>query len=494
MKKVVLVLICILLLATGCDAEFKTEGDVLGAYGAATDSKKEDQSHILTELNMLYYSDMDQNPATTNCLANHELLKFVYSPLITVNAGFEPICILAESWKLDSNKATVKIKSGLKFSNGESVTANDVIKSINAVKYTPTSPYYNSASALYKYYKTDDLTVVFEFKTVDVDCIAMLDFPIMYNGKAGYGCGAYVFSEQGGKPVLVPNESYFEKASVPVIHLIETKDDGYIDDLFSAGTLDIISSSVIEELSLTSLRDYNIVSCPSNRFIYLGVNFYNQKFADYEVRKAISTIIDRKKLAKQSLVDLASPTEYPFNPEWSKIKKITDKAYSNPSEKQIIAAAKVLKDIPITLTVPAKGYKNNIAKEIVGYFKSAGITITLKELEADAYAYAISTGNFELYLGECAVPKNNDPTFLYGSGGAMNYGGYSDAELDTAFHQYKSGEIELKEYLKEFKNRLPVIPIAYGKSVLYCAQGIAGFSDRSAFNIYGNAARITLKK
>ncbi len=479
---------------SGCDAEFTSEGDVLGAYGTATEGKKEEKVQLLTELNMLYYSDMDVNPATTNCFANHELLKFVYSPLITVNAGFEPICILAESWKLDGNKATVKIKSGLKFSNGESVTANDVIKSINAVRYAPSSPYYSSVSALYRYYKTDELTVVFEFNRTDVDCIAMLDFPIMYNGKAGYGCGAYVFSEQNGKPVLVPNESYFEKASVPVIHLIETKNDNYIDDLFSAGTLDIISSSMIEELSLTSLRDYNIVSCPSNKFIYLGINFNNQKFQSYEVRNAISTVIDRKKLATQSLVDLASPTEYPFNPEWSKIKKITDKAYKNATEKQLIAAAKVLKDIPITITVPAGGYKNNIAKEIAGYFKSAGITITLKELEGDAYTNAITTGNFELYLGECAVPKNNDPTFLYKVGGSMNYGGYYDADLDTYFQQYKSGEIKLESYLKEFSKRLPIIPIAFGKSVLYCAQGIAGFADRSAFNIYGNAARITLKK
>ena len=479
---------------SGCDAEFTTGGDVLGAYGTVTEEKKEDKSYLLTSLNMLYYSDMDGNPATTNCLANHELLKFVYSPLITVNAGFEPICILAESYTRDANKVTVKIKSGLKFSNGEKVSANDVIKSVNAVRYTPSSPYYSSASALYKYYKTDDLTVVFEFKTTDVDCVAMLDFPIMYNGKQGYGCGAYVFSEQNGKPVLVPNENYFEKASVPVIHLIETKDDSYIDDLFSAGSLDIISSSLIEELSLTSLRDYNIVSCPSNKFIYLGINYRNEKFSNYEVTNAISTIIDRQKLAKQSLVDLASPTEYPFNPEWSKMKKVKDKAYTTATEKQIIAAAKVLKDIPITITVPASGYKNNIAKAIKEYFKNAGITITLKELEGAAYTAAITSVNFELYLGECAVPKNSDPTFLYSASGSMNYGGYYNAELDAKFAQYKTGEISLNDYLNEFSKSLPIIPIAFGKSVLYCAQGIAGFADRSAFNIYGNAARITLKK
>ena len=50
MKRLILLLICILLMLSGCDAEFTTGGDVLGAYGTVTEEKKEDKSYLLTWL------------------------------------------------------------------------------------------------------------------------------------------------------------------------------------------------------------------------------------------------------------------------------------------------------------------------------------------------------------------------------------------------------------------------------------------------------------
>lgn len=491
MKKIVVLLICISLLLCGCDTQLSSE-NVLGAYGNS--SKEETESApVLTDITMLYYSDMDTNPATTNCLANHELLKFVYSPMITVNAGFEPICILAENWKADGTTVTVKLRSDIFFSNGEPVTAYDVVKSFNTVKSAPNSPYYYAITQIRRYYAADSLTFVCDFKSADTDCLALLDIPVMYNGKEGAGCGPYVFSEQNGKAVLIPSEKYFEKASVPVIHLAQTKSDEYIDDLFSSGALDIMIASAVEELSLTSLRDYQIVSCPSNRFVYVGVNFNNENLAKLEVRQAISTLIDRKTITEQSLAELASPAKYPFNPEWYKMKNAGLDKVESPTESEILNAAAVLKDIPLTLTVPDSSYKSGLANEIAQCFKNAGLTLELKVLDGENYNNAVASGQYELYLGEVAVPRNMDPTFLYKAGGSLNYSGYANAELDSAFNRYKNKEIDISGYTAEFNKIMPIIPVLFSKNVLYCAQGIAGFADRSAYNIYGNGARIKLK-
>ncbi len=490
MKRVTILLVCISLLLCGCDTRLGTE-NILGAYGNSSQTTHE-QSLPLSDITMLYYSDMDANPVTTNCLANHELLKFVYSPMITVNAGFEPICILAENWKLEKNTVTVKLRSDIFFSNGDAVTAYDVVRSFNVAKSTQSSPYYQSTTMMQRYYAADDKTFVCIFKNTDPDCLATLDIPIMQGGKAGVGCGPYIFSEQNGKTVLIPNEKYFEKASVPVIRLAETKSDEYIDDLFSSGALDIMIASAVEGLSLTSLRDYQIVSCPSNKLVYIGVNFANEKFADITVRRALSTVIDRKKIADQSLVGLASPTEYPFNPEWYKIK--TAALTEQPrTDSKILAAADVLKDIPLTLVVPNSSYKSSLAAEIAQCFKDAGLNLEIKTLEGEQYTAAVTAGQYDLYLGEVAIPRNMDPTFLYETGGSLNYSGFASAELDEAFERYKNGDITIATYISEFDKQLPIIPILFSKNVLYCAQGIAAFADRSAFNIYGNAARIILK-
>lgn len=490
MKKVLLILICACMLLSSCDAEPMQE-NVIGAYA---DKEQESEEYVsLSSITMLYYPDMDTNPATTNCLANHELLKYVYSPLITVNDSFDPICVLADSFSRSGNVVTVKLRQDIVFSNGEKVTANDAVRSFNAVKSTPTSPYYSSVERMHRYYATDESTLVCEFDYHDVDCVSMLDIPIMYQGKEGYGCGAYVFSEQNGKPVLIPNERYTQKATVPLIRLVETKNDDYIDDLFSSGALDVMISSAVNELSLTSLRDYQIVSCPSNRLVYIGVNFADPVFSSIEVRRAISTVIDRADIAEQSLVGLASPTEYPFNPEWSKMKTAGADAPTKSTDEQILAAMALLQNTPLTLTVPTGGYKQKVAATLVEEFRAAGLTLNLRELDAASYTAAITAGDFALYLGETAVPRNMDPTALYSTGGAMNYGGYADYELDSMFDRYKTGSVELKSYLEVFSERLPIIPLLFNKSVLYCADGIEAFDGCSAFATYGNGAGLKLK-
>lgn len=489
MKKILPILLCILLLLCSCEATIDIEGEnIIGAY--AQKEEKEEKQDSLNELTMLYYPDMDINPITTTCLANHELLKFIYSPLIAVNSVFEPSCVLAQSFSQNANVVTVKIRQGIVFSNGEAVSANDVVKSYRVAKNDKNSPYHPSTERMKKFYALDATTFVCEFDSVDVDCVNLLDIPIMQDGKAGIGCGAYIMTQQNGKPVLLPNDNYFEKASVPVIHLTETKSDDYIDDLFAAGALDVMIAGGTEDLKLTSLRDYQIVSCPSNKLVYIGVNFKNPVFADVSVRRALSVVTDRQTLTSQSLVDLATPTEYPFNPNWGKMKSVK---LAEHSDDEILAAQKILSNINLTLVVPNSGYKQTIAAELAASYKAIGLTLNVRELDAAAYTQAIVSGDYDLYLGETMISRNMDPTELYKTNGALNFSGYNDFNLDMLFLQYKSGEITLDKYLEGFNERLPIIPILYVKNVLYCANGINSFSGRSAFSAYGNGAGLTLK-
>ena len=491
MKKITAIVLILLLTLCGCDASQITDKEnVLGAYA---DKEEDEKYNSLTSITMLYYPDMDTNPATTSCLANHELLKYVYSPLISVNDSFDPTCVLAESFSRSGGTVTVKLKENIFFSNGEPVTAADVVASYNAIKNQPTSPYYNSLTQMYKYYAQDNKTFVCQFDFHDVDCVLTLDIPIMYKGKAGIGCGPYVFSEQNGKPVLIPNVNYFEKPSVPLIKLVETKNDDYIDDMFSSGALDVMISSAVDGLSLTSLRDYKIVSMPSNRFVYIGINFNKPEFVSVDVRKSISDIIDKENIAKKSLVDLASATDYPFNPSWSKMKSAGADSVKRASDGEIVTAVQILKDIPLTLTVPENSYKITIANALVEQFRAVGITLNIRVLDSMGFTNAVTTGDFELYLGEIAVPHNMDPTALYRINGSVNYGGYADYEFDLAYDKYKTGSIELKSYLEAFSSRLPVIPLLFGKSVIYCADGIEKFSGPAPYSVYGNGAGLKLR-
>lgn len=493
MKKRLLILMLIIsIMLCACDAV--SDDQVLGAYSDAETNEQTD-GHVMTDITLLYYPDMDVNPVTTTCLANNQLLKLVYQPLIELDDSFKPTAVIAESFEQSGNTVTVKLKSGLKFSNGEPVTAYHAVKSFDAAKTSDQSPYYSSVLKMSKYYAEDDSTFVCVFKTVFADAAGLLDIPVMYNGKEGVGCGPYRLSEQNGKAVLVINDYYPQTPKVSVLHLTETKKDEYITSLFSAGELDVVSIPGNNDLSLTSLRDYSIVNYPSNNMIYIGVNTASEVFASAEIRCAISDCIDRSRIAQQELVGLASPTVYPFNPDWYKFSVYNVDSNPKLSESDTLNARQRLLDIKLTMLVPDNSdVKTAVARAVAEQFKVIGITLELNIADSETYAAAVAAGNFDLYLGETAVPRTMDPTYLYSVGGSMNYCGYSNAELDAAYASYTAGESGIDVYLKMFSECMPVIPVVFRKNVIYSAGSIEGWSCQSAWNGYGSFETVYIKK
>lgn len=489
MKKLTaLILILVTVLSiTGCDAFVDPQSSVLGAYVGNGDEREAQSSQSKTEMSALFYKDMDTNPVTTTCYANSELLKLVYSPLIRCNDRFEPYCVLAQSFSQDGLKVTVKLRDGIVFSDGTAVTASDVVKSYDAARKNAQSPYNKQTSLMSKYYAADDSTFVCVLSGQLVEPMLLFDIPVMKNGEAGVGCGPYVFSEKNGKSVLVPADSYFEKASVPLINLLETKNDENITSLFSAGELDIISNSS-GSLSLTSLRDYSIISYPSNNLVYIGINSANERLSDPLARRAVSQLIDRERIAGQSLVGLADAAAYPFNPNWY---KLPDSVLDSPDALNPIQA---LGTAELTMAVPQGGdIKKTIAQSIQESFKSAELALNIIEIDAAEFETALKSGTYDMYLCETAISRTMDPTFIYGTGGALNFGGFSDAELDALYLSLKNGETSLSDYLAKFSDSLPIIPVVFRKNVMYCDKNIDGFSAQSPWNSFGSFTGVRLK-
>lgn len=489
-KSIILLLIIAILSLSGCEATIEKE-NVIGAY---SEPDSEQQSAGMTDITVLFYADMDTNPVTTDVYSNHELLKLVYSPLIRTDETLKPYCELAQSYTREGKKYTVTLRDGLVFSDGSTVTATDVVKSFNVAKTTESSPYYESANAFSEYYAADDKTFICVTKSYDADAAALLDIPVMKNGVSGVGCGPYKFSQKNGNDVLVINDNYHKRASIPVIYLIDTKSDNLITSLFSAGELDIISVAGNDDLSLTSLRDYRIVTYPSNNFIYIGVNHQNEQLQKAEIRRAVSSVIDRKKTATQELVGLADGTVYPFNPCWYRLSVYNVNSNPDYSESEALDAAKLLKDTAFTLIIPeGSDIKTAVAQSIAESFKAVGLTLNISALPTDAYITAVQTGAYDLYIGETAISRDMDPTYLYGTGGSLNYSGYSNPELDNLFSEYKAQQTGIDTYLSEFSKQMPVIPVMFRKNVMYVASGIQHFSMQSVWNSFGDITSVKLK-
>ncbi|MBQ8605117.1 MAG: ABC transporter substrate-binding protein [Clostridia bacterium] len=485
-KRLVILFLIISLCLAGCEAHVG-EKDVLGAYGGTDEQKTE--SFENSDVTLLFYPDMDVNPVTTTCVANSRLLLMVYQPLVRANASFKPECVIAESFSQDGDTLRIVIKDGVKFSDGTPVTAQDALKSISLAKKTETSPYYSTASLISKCYAEGEKTVVIEFERELSDAASLVDIPIMKDGKAGIGSGPYKFSVQNGKQILSVNEHYPIKPAIAQIRLVESKTDDYVATLFSAGELDVLTVPGSDDLALTSLRNYSTLTYPSNNLIYIGINTQNEKFADPAVRRAISSCIDREKISKQTLASLASATVYPYNPDYYKMS-----IYNVESSPKDVPDPTPLEKTKLTLIVPEESvYKTAIANAMADSFKTLGITLKLDILPQSEYISKVTTGNFELYLGETAVSRTMDPSFLFKTGGSMNYCGYSNEKLDDLFWQFHTSGTGFDKCLAEFSKEMPIIPIVFKKNVMYSSVNLQGFVDQTAWDSYGSFERVVKK-
>ncbi|MCD7808139.1 MAG: peptide ABC transporter substrate-binding protein [Erysipelotrichaceae bacterium] len=121
--------------------------------------------------------------------------------------------------------------------------------------------------------------------------------------------GAYVLSEWevGTKVVLVKNEDYYDADAVQIdsltINLAQDQSAAALQ--FDNGELDycIISSSLVD-----TYKDTDEYSTISNGFLwYLYVNFENEYLANENIRKGLSSAIDRVDLCDNILKDGSSP-------------------------------------------------------------------------------------------------------------------------------------------------------------------------------------------
>ena len=101
------------------------------------------------------------------------------------NAGFDQILPnVAESWDAspDAKVLTFKLRAGLKWSDGEPMTADDVLFSMNDVflnaEYAPPAARYRVSGQLVAVEKIDDLTVRFSFASANAEFLGILATPL----------------------------------------------------------------------------------------------------------------------------------------------------------------------------------------------------------------------------------------------------------------------------------------------------------------------------
>lgn len=157
------------LVLSGCGSSGASGADEPGG----SDGGKKDELHIAISANPPSLDPQSINSNIVGGIGAH-----IYESLFAMNEEYEPTPVLAESYDVsdDGMVYTISLRKGVKFHNGEEMTADDVVASMN--RWLEVSAKANTLIGGSVFEKVDDYTVNMKVNQPSSDIIMILASPI----------------------------------------------------------------------------------------------------------------------------------------------------------------------------------------------------------------------------------------------------------------------------------------------------------------------------
>lgn len=529
MKRIISFVLSLIFLFTLCGC--KDNGNT-----SSQESVAQTQKGYKDSMTLLYSASDTFNPYDAKTEINRQLCKLLYEPLVKLDDNFKPHYSIASSVSVEKDVCMVKLRD-IKFSDGSKLTSDDVVYSYNLAKASATG--YN-----YKLYSvesvnaSDSNTVIFKLNKCDPYFANVLDFPIIKANSdknedsdsvkfPPIGAGRYVIDTENA--MLLQNENYNgKKGSIKKINLINAPDNESISHFVEIGATDVYYSDISDGTILRMSGTKSNINL--NNLVYIGVNHKNGRLDLNEVRQAISSALDRKKICKDAFYDNAIAATGFFNPVWQETKSLqniqtTPNLQISVENLEKIGYNELDKDgcrrngngaLRFSLLVNGENSARvNTAKLIEKQLKECGIIVTVVKTSYTEYMRRLANGEFDLYLGEVKITENMDFSELITSGGSSAYGiktitSTAQEEINSQAQEaapeipslscervikgFYGGENSINDVAMTLQSDMPIIPICYRLGVLFCNENIENANNASLSDIYFSIESYKFKK
>ncbi|HWD66245.1 MAG TPA: ABC transporter substrate-binding protein [Solirubrobacteraceae bacterium] len=256
-----------------------------------------------------------------NAVADTDIVRIsaLYEPLAAPTPDFKGTqMVLAESIEPVSGNAAmwdIRLRPGVEFTNGKTVTAEDVIFSINRI-VNPKSPGTGAASISYinakGMKKMDSRTVRVPLQFANAGFVDDLGqyfnniVPTDYNPKSPVGTAAWKYQSftPGQQSVFVKNPNYWQsgKPYADQLTIIDFADDTARVNALLAGQIDIADTVPTELLPQVQSNGNAVVyDNPAGGWLPITMRVDQAPFNDVRVRQAMRLIVNRPQMVQQVL-------------------------------------------------------------------------------------------------------------------------------------------------------------------------------------------------
>ena len=405
----------------------------------------------------------------------------VFDPLVLRDARQQTMPGLAVSWKpLDDTTWEFKLRKGVKFHDGSTFDAEDVVASLKRVPLVKTTGGFTFFTS-----QISDVQVVdphtIRIKTKEAYPLMALDLSHVFiipkeaaetvesepfnSGAKAIGTGPFKFAKwtKGDRTVLVRNEDYWGKKPEweTVTFRIISNDAARVASLL-AGDVDMIEKVPPAEVNnLRKNPSLSVWESTSNRVIYLyldqrdktpmitdndGNPLPKNPLQDIRVREAISKAIDRKAIVEKVMENLAIAAGQILPPGFFGVsKKLKPDTYDPARAKALLAEAGYPDGFRTTIQGPNDRYVNDykVVQAVAQMLTRVGIRSKVDTMPKNVFFKRASKLEFSVNLqgwgstGEASsvlrgiLYTHNKETGM----GTFNIGRYSNPKMDALVDQ-----------------------------------------------------------
>lgn len=403
------------------------------------------------------YDAKTLDPYMTNDVASSNAMMQIYETLVTIDANGDVVpSLAAKVERIDGKTYRFTLKKGVKFHNGEELTADDALFSLRRA-------YEKGASVRHimgvidpaGFRKIDALT--FEVKTHDamssfLAALTHFGGGVIVNRKAvteagqdyGFkpvGTGPYKLAswKKGDRMELVRFAGYhgkkpaFEKMVLRVIPEASNRtielESGDVDIAFELSSLDISRVKANKDLALTSLVN--------NATTYMGFNCSKAPFNNKKLRQALSAAIHVPASVKAVFRGTGTAAAGPIAPNVKYANPaLTPKLPDLKKARKLLAEAGYPDGLSCTLWTNSKKVRVDMATIIQAQLKKIGVDVKIQVLEWGAYLQGLKNNEHQLFIvgWTCQTPDPDMavyPPFHSSQIGGNNFAAFGNEKVDA---------------------------------------------------------------
>jgi len=464
------------------------------------------------------------NPILSNNKYVQSISKIIYEPLLTINNNYELEACIASEWaKTSETTYVIKLKENVKWSNGESCTAEDVLYTIDILKeITDSNIYIYNVQYIIQAEVIDTYTIKITLSREVPFFEYNLNFPIMsksYFGEDNFresvksslpiGTGKYkIETRQDSKIILTKNDDYWnienENSQIEKINISLYESVGEMYNDFKLGKLDLINTTNVNIEQYIGTIGYNKVEDIGREYDYLAFNMENEVLSNPEVRQAINYAIDENAIIASIYNGKYTALDFPISStSWL---YQGNKESKNDSEraKQILQengwefkynswqkyVNYYTRQLNFKLVVnSSNSTRVRVAEMIKQQLEAIGIKVTLIQANDNLYNNYKTYKNYDMILCGTYIGTSPDLERYLGDGNLANF---NNEEAKTIINDLKN--ITDEELLKQKYKRLyeiytaevPYISLYHSYNITAYSKSLAGSISANWYNIFYN--------